>query len=345
MRTRLSFFTRRMPVFWLLFSVVGVLGLSVRAQTPTGGDAQQTQPTTIVAPTQRSAMGVANEVDQYCGGFIEHEPAPIRFEIVGGEEEQEQRVFAQGDYLYISGGAQQGVKAGQEFSILRPRGRFTSKFTRKSGTLGVFTHELGRLRVVEVKDQVSVAFVVRSCEIIRFGDELRTVPQRASVTTDTEFPLRRFADSTGKQQGRIVLARNGQEMLGENQVVYVDLGREDNLRSGDVLTIYRPVGRGNIIHSRMAETEIAPNKKNGFESEVFAGGKFSNQANRARKPNGTGWGDQNPITSPEIKDRRPALPRKIVGEAVVLNVEARTATVLITRVAQEIHTGDYVEVK
>jgi hypothetical protein len=39
------------------------------------------------------------------------------------------------------------------------------------------------------------------------------------------------------------------------------------------------------------------------------------------------------------------VPRKVVGEAVVLNVQSRTATVVITRVAQEIHTGDFVEVK
>jgi hypothetical protein len=39
------------------------------------------------------------------------------------------------------------------------------------------------------------------------------------------------------------------------------------------------------------------------------------------------------------------MPRKIVGEMVVLNVQARTATAVITRVAQEIHTGDFVEVK
>ena len=35
----------------------------------------------------------------------------------------------------------------------------------------------------------------------------------------------------------------------------------------------------------------------------------------------------------------------VVGEAVVLNVKERTATVVITRTAQEIHTGDWVEIQ
>jgi hypothetical protein len=51
------------------------------------------------------------------------------------------------------------------------------------------------------------------------------------------------------------------------------------------------------------------------------------------------------MTTPEVKRRRPPMPRKIVGEIVLLNVQARTATAVITRVAQEIHTGDFVEVK
>ena len=51
------------------------------------------------------------------------------------------------------------------------------------------------------------------------------------------------------------------------------------------------------------------------------------------------------ITTPKIQRTRPALPRKMVGEMVILNVQQRTATAIITRVAQEVHTGDYVEVK
>jgi hypothetical protein len=43
--------------------------------------------------------------------------------------------------------------------------------------------------------------------------------------------------------------------------------------------------------------------------------------------------------------RRPSMPRKIVGEVVIISVEQRTAAAVITRYAQEIHTGDFVEVQ
>jgi hypothetical protein len=39
------------------------------------------------------------------------------------------------------------------------------------------------------------------------------------------------------------------------------------------------------------------------------------------------------------------MPRKIVGEIVVLDVNVRTATAIITRVAAEVHTGDWVEIQ
>jgi hypothetical protein len=39
------------------------------------------------------------------------------------------------------------------------------------------------------------------------------------------------------------------------------------------------------------------------------------------------------------------MPRKVVGEMVILSVQQRTAAAVITKVAQEVHTGDYVEVQ
>ncbi|MGH9903814.1 MAG: hypothetical protein ACRD68_18550, partial [Pyrinomonadaceae bacterium] len=181
-------------------------------------------------PEERMRAPVARESESQCGGYIEYAPASLtKLEIVGGEQEQEQRVYAEGDYVFINIGAQQGwVTVGQEFSVIRPRGRFTSAFTKKKGTLGIYTQEIARLRVTEIKDKVSVAVVTRSCETVLLGDLLRAVPRPpAELTGDAQVaveksmnaPLDRFADPSGKQQGRIVLARDGREMVSRDQVV------------------------------------------------------------------------------------------------------------------------------
>jgi hypothetical protein len=205
--------------------------------------------------------------------------------------------------------------------------------------------EMGRLQVINVKDRVSVALITNSCEIVLLGDLLRQVSNRVAPLARPEVALDRFADPSGKQRGRIVMARDQREMLTRNHVVYIDLGAEDNVRAGDYLTIYRPVGTGNV--TRVENEEIARSRSGGFESERFGGGQFSMQSQRTKDYSNTPglFFKDEPVTTREIKRHRPPLPRKIVGEMVILNVQTRTATAIITRMAQEIHTGDFVEVQ
>jgi len=331
-------FSRPGKLAALLFAFLFAL-IPVRAQTASG-DANRTQNT--AAAVSQTPPPAALESELSCAGYIEYEPNYNGFEVVGAEQEQEKTTFSTGELVFISAGAQQGVKVGQEFQVVRPRGRFTTKLTRKAGSLGVYTQEIGRLRVTVVKDRMSVAEVTNGCDTILLGDLLRNVPNRVSPSANNTPDLDRFADPTGKQNGRIVLARDAREMISRHQIVYIDLGTEDNLKEGDRLTVYRPAGTGNI--TRHKDEEVTPSASYGFESEAFRGGKFSIQAQRVQNPN---RGDMHgPMTTtPKVKRRRPTMPRKIVGEIVVLDVQARTATAVITRVAQEIHTGDFVEVK
>jgi hypothetical protein len=340
-----SIFNKSLAALLALFTC-GLINV-VSAQTSggaavDGAQQQQAAGPAVDVPEERGPALAAGRTELYCAGFIQYAPAPNNLQVVGGEQEQEQRVYGEGDYVYINAGTQQGVIVGQEFSVIRPRGQFRSKLSKKDGWLGVYTQELGQLRVVNVKERVSVAVVTSSCDTILLGDLLRAAPQRVSPTERLEVGLDRFADPSGKQRGRIVLARDAREMVSRSQVVYIDLGTEDNIKPGDFFTIYRPVGRGNI--SRFRDDEISPAASGGFESERFKGGKFSIQAPRVEDPNETGvYGPT--VSSNEVKHNRPRLPRKIVGELVVLSVQKRTATAVITRVAQEVHTGDDVELQ
>ena len=119
------------------------------------------------------------------------------------------------------------------------------------------------------------------------------------------------------------------------------------VKQGDYLTIYRPLGTGNI--TRVDAEEMGRNRATGFQSDRFRGGGIGLQANRAKDE--TAFVDAHgryryrPITSREVKRHRPLMPRKIVGEMVIIDVQTRTATAIITRVAAEVHTGDWVEIQ
>ena len=331
MRNR-HFFRRGAQIFALL----GACSLVAIAQTsaPRGLDS-------LALPTSGAKANGAAYKELYCGGYIRQSALPSLGQIAGGEQEQDQHTYGQGDYVYLDTGAQQGVKVGQELAVVRPRGTVKSKFSRK-GNLGVYVQELGQLRVVSVKDKTSVAVVISSCEMMLLGDLLTDVPARTAVLPNPPTNFDRFAEPTGKAQGRIVLARDAAEMPTRNQIVYIDLGAEDNVRNGDRLTIFRPVGKGKITHFK--EVEIIRGTTGDFASDAFKGGKFSTAAQRSQESK-AGVYDGNTTNTAKVKARRPALPRKIVGEMVILNVQERTATALITNVAQEIHTGDFVEIK
>jgi hypothetical protein len=308
---------------------------------PFAVQAQEARQNTLPAVTPPPSAVADSEIR--CAGSIEDGVISTALEIIGGEEEERQRTFAEGDVVYIRGGSNRGIKEGQEFSIIRPRGRLKSNLSRKKGSLGVFVQEIGVLRINKVRAETSTATISYNCDMVQFGDLLRAVPARLSLKDGQQSNLETLDRPSGKQVGRVVMAKDGREYLTTNHIVYIDLGLEDGLKAGSQLTIFRPHGLGNIVRSKSSEMETARNNSSAYETDEFQGGRYSNQANRVRNPEGSA--DQRTVKTPDIKENRPAVPRKVLGEMVVLRVNERTATAIITQVAHEVHTGDFVELQ
>jgi len=325
-----SFYKLYKTSFGTFFSILLVFAATISAQ-------QDQKPTVILSQDDKDKPVVSGN-NLYCAGYISPSKVNADFEIVGAENEQEKFIYSQGNNIYISIGASKGVKVGDMFAVIRPRGRFKSEFSKK-GNLGIFVQEVGAVEVIKVKNEVSVARVTNSCDNILLGDLLQSIPQRVSPMFMQRPALDVFAESSGKISGRIVMARDSQEMLGRDQIVYIDLGQEDNLKVGDYFTIFRPLGEGNLFISD--EDEIASARNKGFQSSEYKGGTFSNSATRKSNENATG----ETVTLEDAKENRPKGLRKVVGELLILNVKERTATAVIVRTAQEIHTGDMVELQ
>jgi len=326
----------------LLFSLVCLLTLAFtsNAQSPT--------PTPhVVMPSPEQPQHVAGKSSLFCAGYIRLQRLPRMPEIVGAEEEQEQSKFADGDVVYLNAGSQQGIKEGQNFQIIRPRGDVKGVHKQKLGYLGTYVQDVGQLQVFKVRENTSAAQITFSCDMILLGDLLSPIPDRESPLQRAEGNLDRFADPSGKQTGRLMMSKDSREMVTRNDIVYIDLGSEDQIKRGEYLTIYRPLGTGNI--TRVDNEEMARGRATGFQSDRFRGGGFSNQASRAKDStalvNAEGRYRYRPITTREVKRNRPLMPRKIVGEMVVIDVQTRTATAIITRVVAEVHTGDWVEIQ
>ena len=319
----------------------------------TAANAQVAQPTPPPAMPQimprvvEEPLRVTGKSGLYCAGYIRYQKFPKSPEIVGSEQEQEQRLYAEGDIVYINAGSREGIEQGQHFQVVRPRGDVKGVHRNKKGYLGTYVQEVGQLEVFKVNEHTSAAQVILSCENLLFGDLLMPIPDRVAPLEKTEMNTDRFAAPSGKANGRVMMAKDYREMLSRSDVVYIDLGAEDNLKSGDHLTIYRPLGTGNF--EGVDNEESARARSIGFQSDTYRGGGFGNQATRAK--DSTAFVDTNgrysykPITTREIKRDRPDMPRKIVGEMVILDVQTRTATAIITRSVAEVHTGDWVEIQ
>ncbi len=290
-----------------------------------------------IAASETRKMSVAERNNVYCAGYIQNSPIDSSFEIVGADEERQQQIMSQGDFIYINKGASGGVKVGDIFSVIRPKGKFSSKFSTK-GKLGTYIQEVGLIEVIRVKQDVSVAKVKTSCDNLMYGDVLKSWDNRVAPMFTKRPALDTFADSNGKLTGRIVLARDGREQVSRDQIVYIDLGAEDNVKAGDYLTIYRTLGKRGIIES-YGDDAVSPSS-DGYESDAYQGGKSSIMSARKSGDNAEG----KVVTNPNAKTPRPML-RKVVGEMVIISVKERTATAVITRNAQEIHTGDMVEIQ
>lgn len=289
-------------------------------------------------PLGESPAPVVRRADLVCAGFISKEKLRTQFRIVGGEKEDENFFFATTNIVYLDFGRKHGASVGDNLYVIRPKGDYENPFTGKD--VGYFHEELGIVRILTVQEKTSIAEIVMSCDGMQMGDIVRPFDQYVAPPPREFVPLNRYDLPSGKLSGQIILARAHRDYLSERDVVYVDIGDERGVKLGQYYTVYRKVGdsegpAGEIPYLKRdvahPKGDSMSKRRTGFADDRYRGGDFSNQA---------------PYTPrQDILDERPKLPRKVVGEVIIIRVEGRSATGVITRVTQEVNVGDYVELQ
>ena len=106
--------------------------------------------------------------DIYCTGTITNESVPQDSYVISGDGSNYKITFQEGDYVYLNKGAGQGVKVGDEFSVIRSVvdpteiewAKWQFAIIRK---LGTWWEDEGRVRVVVAQPNTSIAQVENSC--------------------------------------------------------------------------------------------------------------------------------------------------------------------------------------
>jgi hypothetical protein len=200
-------------------------------------------------------LPVGAEVDVYCSGYLGDRDEAFVGRIVNAEKERNQSMFMAGDVVYIDIGAENGVQAGMEFTIVRPS-RLVNRWGSERDIQGRIYQTPGRVRVLCVQEKSSITEIIYSCNEAEVGDfvapfEPIPVPlvRRTRPATICDTP-------NGKPIGHVVATRDAVTPVGTDTIVFLDLGEQDGLNPGDFLTVYHPSTQAAGVRTVLGEAAI-----------------------------------------------------------------------------------------
>jgi len=306
--------------------LVLLLATAVWAQTPDNAATeapQGTAPTRDSFPVERIATPTYS--DLYCAGFISKQSLPDANFVSGGLETPTSTKYTRGDLIYLRGS---GYVLGGEYEIVRAL-RDVNEYEMFPGQAkllketGQAYEEVGRVKVIDTRNKIAIATVDYSCDAVNPGDTAIPFAEKQPITFHGPITFDRFLPASSKVSGRIVMAKDFDSQLGTGHKVYINVGANQGVKIGDYFRAVRyyeedlkdPV---DSLSFKAAMSEDTQKKTPSFDPHMFT------------KTNG-------PVI--HVAD----LPRRAVGEIVIIGVTNTTATGMIVFSLEDVHAGDRVE--
>jgi hypothetical protein len=291
---------------------------AVAAEVPQG-----TAPSTASFPTER--VQTPTYADLYCAGFINKQTLPDANYVAGGLQTPSTTKFTRGDMVYLLG---TGYSAGAEYEIVRAL-RDIDEYEMYPGQkklmkeTGQPYEEVGRVKIVDTRSKAAIALIEYACDGVNPGDTAIPFAEKQSITFHTPVRFDRFLPASNKLSGRIVMGKDFDSQLGTGQKVYINLGANQGVKVGD---FYRAV--------RSYEADLKdPVDSLSFKAAIAEDTqKKTPSVDPAMFTKGNG-----PVI--HVRD----LPRRAVGEIVIIGVTPTTATGMIVFALEDVHAGDGVE--
>jgi len=310
----------------LLLLLTMMATLAVAQETTTAAvtpDASGIIATSVNVPFVRFQTPTAADI--YCAGFLTKDRIPDANYVNGGLQTPTSTKFETGELVYLAG---TGYQAGQLYSIVREM-RDVNEYEIYPGQRKVLAAagrpygEIGRVRIVDTRSHSAIAQVEFSCDPINPGDVAVPFVERPPVAFHVPGHFDRFAPANGKLTGRVVLGKDFDGVLGTGMKLYMNMGSNQGVKVGDYFRVVRtytatlrdPVDSLSFDAKTSEDTQLRPPT---FEADRFT---------RTKGPN-IHVGD---------------LPRRAVGEVVVLNVTPTASSAMIVFALEDVLAGDTVE--
>lgn len=303
--------------------------MAAAAPANAAGSADQTAVVETNANFPRVQLATPTYADLYCAGFINKQVLPNDKYVGGGLQTPNATKYVKGDIVYLGG---QGYEQGAQYSVVREL-YDVNRFETYPGqhelikATGQPYEEVGRLRILDTRNKMAVAQVEYSCDSIVPGDTLMPFAEKTTVAVHPPMKFDRFAPSSGRLSGRIVMAKDFDSILGTGMKVYMNVGSNQGVKIGDYFRAVRSY----------AADRRDPVDKLSFDAPI---GEDTQAKPASYKHDGimSGWGKSK---GPVIDEAR--FPHRAVGQVVVIGVTPTTATGMITFALEDVHTGDGVE--
>jgi len=306
-----------------------VLLLATAAWAQSGADGnsadvpQGTSPTTTSFPTVR--VQTPTYSDLYCAGFISKQILPDANFVAGGLQTPTTTKFTRGDMIYLQG---TGYSAGAEYEIVRAL-RDLDEYEMYPGQAKLLKEtgqpyeEVGRVKIIDTRSKVAIGQIEYSCDGINPGDTAIPFAEKQAVTFHTPIHFDRFLPASSKLSGRIVMGKDFDSVLGTGHKVYLNIGSNQGVKIGDFFRAVRSYAADlkdpvDSLSFKAAVAEDTQKKTPSVDPAMFT------------KGNG-------PVI--HVRD----LPRRAVGEIVIIGVTNTTATGMIVFALEDVHAGDGVE--
>ena len=293
------------------------------SDTPSTEAPQGTVPTTESFPVER--VQTPTYADLYCAGFISKAILPDANFVEGGLQTPSTTKFTRGDMVYLKG---TGYSAGAEYEIIRAL-RDVNEYEVFPGQrkllkeTGQPYQEVGRVKIIDTRSKSAVAMIEYACDGVNPGDTAIPFAEKPAVSFHTPIRFDRFLPSSSKVSGRIVMGKDFDSQLGTGQKVYLNVGAAQGVKIGDFFRAVRSYEADltDPVDSLSFKAAIAEDTQKKTPSV---------DPNFLTKTNG-------PVI--HVRD----LPRRAVGEIVIIGVTNTTATGMIVFSMEDVHAGDGVE--
>jgi len=285
--------------------------------TPSG-----TIATSVTFPSEH--VKKPTHADLYCAGFVGKEVSHSNF-VAGGLDSPFTTQFASGEVLYLKGS---GYELGQEFTIVREL-TDPNRYELYPGqwaavrAAGQPYEELATVKIVDTRNKMAIAHIEFSCDTVLPGDYAIPFVEKSQIDFHAPMRFDRFAPANGQVSGRIILAKDFDSELGTGGKVYLNIGANQGLKVGDYVKAVRS-------YSATAQDSV--------DSLSFSAPAMEPTQKQQPATNPSLF---NKTTGPQIQIAE--MPRRAVGEIVILGTTPGTATGMIVYSLEPVHLGDRVE--